>query len=595
MATKAPAHQETSILDPVMIIAVMIMVAVLVTVLWSMFHTKVATVYSWMRIVELFAFKIIGELIPNPLSSWWDFFMYSDARLIEWHHMASSSLVINGLLLVTVIAPISYRVAKRSIRTHPLNHLHFAKPKDYTLHTFTDQMAEYYPHLKLFRKLDLTARSISKGKYRMGDTEKEFAIKHDLLDCIDKEYKINRDRSAEVFRGQMGRLWKSYGNLSTSEYALMAMVIPRIAATDLEMSKEDYDAALVMTEELVSTYWRSSADSYDPETDTLKVDLGLARKSIKTYGKHPNVVRFFKQHAYVSTVLYGMILEARRLGVLAACDVRWLRVIDRRIWLMTDNVGRIVSFCEISGIYCHYLNEVKAKRAIERPMIDAAVKGLFEAVDSFKFDETEVLKIEANLALKKRAKQTLVDLRALARDCQTLVMGLETVKIQGKPVPIGAVLMNERGDVECELYSKLDIEVTDSVIAEIGFDEVRAGRLRDAGLNRGEFCARLIAAVNKHAILVFDPTVLDLIPGFTLSAKMVVNLSEQYEIETKQVQPLPDALVAIGHVTVNHPYPDHPTAPDMAKAAKSLWVWLQKQAILHEKEARAANASRRGR
>lgn len=595
MAKQPPSPSSQSFADPMLIVAGAFMAFVLGAVLWSTFHTQIATAYSWLRIVELFIFRVLAEVISNPLGNWWDFFWYSDKSLIEFKHMTSSSLVFNLVLLVAVIIPAAVWIAKRSLKTHPLNHLHFAKGKDYDLHTFTDRMAEYYPHLKLFRKLNLTARSVNKGKYRMADTEKQFAIKHDLLDKVKgDEFKVNRDRAIEVFRGQMGRMWTGYGNLSRAEYAIIALLIPRIAATDTEMSQDEYKGALKTTEQLIESYWRSAANTFDEQKDSFVLDLELAKQSVMRYGKHPNVTRLLKQHAYVSTIIYSMLQEARRLGVLAACDMRWLRVVDRRLWLTVNNVGRIVAFAEMSGVYAHFLHEIKQKRAIERPMVDAAVKGLIEAVDSFKFDEKEVAEIERRLAAKNRSEKTLVDLRALSREQQTFVLGLETISYGGKTSLAGAVLMNERGDVEFEAHCKPQITLDDVAIAELNLSDERIAGFVQAPLSPSELCTQLVEQANKHAILVYGVDLLEMVPGLTRSAASIVDLAEQYELESKQKVTLAEAGEHIGHVTVNKPFPVLPTASELAQASRDLWVWLQKQQIKREKEQRAAEAANKG-
>lgn len=566
-----------SFFDPMMVGVVIFLIIVLTAILWSRFHTEIATAYSWLRMVQFFPFWSVGEVLSflsTPFHAWFEFFWKSDRSLMGWVHLAGSSLLANVFTLLFVIVPAAVWMAKKSLATNPYNHKHFGRTKDYTLHSFTDRMAEHFPHLKLFRKLNLTKHSINTGKYRMADTEKQFAIKHDLLDRVKgNEFKVNRDRSVEIFRGQMGKLWTSYATLSRSEYAIIAALIPRLAATDEMMSEDEYKTALATTESLMAGYWRSAADSYDTDKDKLSIDLDAARNSVRKYGKHPKVMKIVKAHAYVATIIYAMLSEARTLGVLAACDMRWLRVTDRRIWLLYNNVGRIVAFAEVAGIYCHYLHEQRNKRAMERPQVDSAVKGLIEAVDSFKFSDLEIDEVNKRLAAKEEAEKVVIDLKAVEKTRRTLVLAVATVGSASKVDVLEAALITENGDTIYNERCKPAVDIDEEARRAFGLGDAElvdiVKRPEPAKLKE-----KLLELCNGHRVVVFNDAAGAAVPGLDRSAGELVSCAALLGGEGAGTVYDAGAVMQL-----SVPVPGKRSAMAEAKACREVWIELQKRAL----------------
>ena len=543
--------------DPMMMMFGAAAIAALVFVFWTRFHTEIATGYAWVRIVEFSPFMVLsniyagiagGVLVAGGLAlffkkkalakyglmlvlggvflmaafffghvyaSWFTFFFGSDKSLIEWRHLTQSSLFANLFTLFVFIVPTAIWIARKSLACNPLNHKNFAKPRAHTLHTFTDQMAVHYPHLKLFRKLNLSAKSIDSGKYRMSETEKQFAIKHRLLDRIKgREFDVNSERSKVVFREQMGELWTSFGALSRAEFAVVAVLVPRIAATDPDMSADNFKKATAMTMALIDQYWRNAADSYDPKTDTLSIDLKMAKQSIKTYAGSKRVGKFLKQHAYVGTVIYAMLLEARKLGVLQPAEFRWLRVMDRRLWLLIDNCGKNVSFAECGALYAHWQNELRQKRAIERPKIESAVVGLADAVASFKFSDSEYEEIMSQI--KSDATRVLIDAALIAKKAKTMILSLLIIG-EGKRDIFEVALLAENGEIIYQQRCKTMVAITEQVRDQFALtDEDIDGlvKLPDSGAVR----AKVLELCNGNNIVTFDKRDFLLIDGLDRSA-----------------------------------------------------------------------------
>lgn len=50
------------------------------------------------------------------------------------------------------------------------------------------------------------------------------------------------------------------------------------------------------------------------------------------------------------------------LGVIAPCELRWLRMYDRNLWALVQSVGRPSVFVEQLAAFSHYTSECYYKR-----------------------------------------------------------------------------------------------------------------------------------------------------------------------------------------------------------------------------------------
>lgn len=616
MASQNPKQPGTDV-DPMMVLVGAAAIAAMVYICWNTYHTQIATAYAWVRVVEFSPFTVLsnrystiagGVLAAAGLTlffkkkdvakygvllvllglfliaagvagklyaSWFEFFLGSDKSLIEFSHLTKSSLFANLFTLVVLIVPYAVWVARKSLACNPLNHKNYARSKDHTLHTFTDQMAVHYPHLKLFRKLNLTARPIDSGKYAMAETEKQFAMKHKLLDRIKgKEFEVNRIRAADAFRNQMGKMWTSFGALSRIEFAVIAVLVPRIAATDPGMSEANFKKATEMTMALLDQYWRNAADSYNPEKDTFTLDLTLAQKAVKTYGGSARVKRFMKQHAYVGTVIYAMLLEARMLGVLQPAEFRWLRVVDRRLWILIDNCGKNVSFAECGAIYSHWLNETRQKRAIEKPMIDNAVAGLIDAVASFKFSDTEAETIMSQIASDQ--ERLSIDADLIAQKKKHVFLSLLIIGEGTKRDIFEAALLSESGEMLLHQRCRTVAAITNDVRVHFGLtdDDVDAlVKLPDSAFVR----SKLLELCNGHNVIAFDKNDFLLIDGLERSAASLADCRAENPLDLRHSAIAAGLIPETSIVT-----PTDALTP--AQWTRKLWVEQRKVQLRNEAE-----------
>lgn len=605
-APKAPGQQQDW--DPAHILILLLLTLALVIIFWMAAHTVIARLYGWVRIAQFAVFKvfhsrwvslfgvvltgagfaigriyrrralgkwcifpgiflIIAGLVGGIYASWFDFFVGSDPSLIQWGHLTDSSMWANGFTLVAFVIPMCVWTARRSLHTNPTNHLHYARAADYTLHSFSDEMGKHYPHVRLFRKIDLTARSIDEGKYRMPDTEKQFAMKHALLDRTDKSgvYRVNSERATAVFREQLGTLWRSFSDLSKWEIAVLSVLMPRIAATDVEMSDEDYKAALETTNRLVASYWEIGDRTYNTETDTLDVDVTEGLAAIRKYYRSPKVAKYFKKHAYVYTILYAMLNDARSLGVLPSNELRWLRVVDRRLWLVINNVGRTVAWTEVSGVYGHYVHELKKRRSLEKMEVGNAVKGLCEGVEGYRFSEDEVAKINAQLHEEEKAKM-VVDPKAVAKERKTLILGALRVRHDGREDFLEVALIGEDGSTVYSQRCQPSVP-REAIERDYHLTDEDVSALLKMPLSQ-DVRKRLIELTNGQDVVAFYRGECALVPGLDRSAASVRTLEDPDDGMDLRTAGVMDEVIDRSH--------EIHTAVDAAQVARLLWIELRK-------------------
>ncbi|WP_454727836.1 MULTISPECIES: secretion/conjugation apparatus DotM-related subunit [Cupriavidus] len=615
MSTQKPQAKPT--VDPFMLILGVGMIVLVAWLFWNKYHTAIATAYAYVRIAEFSIFVVLGHwisgvvggvlaatgvaarfafrplrryatplmglggllcggwLVGSIFGSWFTFFVASDKSLIDFDHMTLSSLHANLFTVIVCIVPLAVWIGRRSLAVNPLNHKNFARPKPYTLHTYTDAMGQLYPHAKLFRKLKLTEKSVNEGKYRMPDTEKQFVLKHRLMDRakVEGEYAVNRERAGVVFRGQLGKLWRrSWKELSRTELMTLAILVPRIAATDPDMPDHEYDAALEATNKLIQDCWKQT-EAYDEAQDTFALSVDKALATLKQYAGKRKVREYLERHAYVSTIIYAMLTHARTLGVLQAAELRWLRVLDRRLFILVDNDGRQVAFTEVAGIYSHYLYELSRKKAAERPSMEGAVKGLIEAVDSFKFTDDERAKIEATL---NADKPVVIDPKVIEKPISRVMLHILPVGHGASLDIFELALLAEDGKALFESRCRPRTPIED-IVDRYPLDDNDVMVLQTAPTS-DELRRKVLELCNKQGVVYYGADLTALVPGIDRSAQSVQNL------QTNTDHDLVMASIDEG-VADPAKNPQVSSAHGGALMLRQLWVARAKRALHEQAEA----------
>jgi intracellular multiplication protein IcmP len=164
-------------------------------------------------------------------------------------------------------------------------------------------------------------------------TEQGFADKHGII----TSRLFDRRKAAVVFTKQVGRTWPSRGwkKLRKHERALYGIFAARIC-----QQKDEAKAAL---KQLSMNMGKGGNRSFEP-------GIALAEK----YGREKDVLEIVSRHRYVTSVLAGMLIEARVFGILASSEFIWLRPLDRDLWYLINSIGRRTPHTEAAGSFANF-------------------------------------------------------------------------------------------------------------------------------------------------------------------------------------------------------------------------------------------------
>lgn len=80
------------------------------------------------------------------------------------------------------------------------------------------------------------------------------------------------------------------------------------------------------------------------------------------------------KHYYKNCIFLTMLLQGRETsGVLAACEMIWVKIENRPFWYILSQAGRTAAFPEVSGLWSHYLAETKVGRRMAAPRVENAI------------------------------------------------------------------------------------------------------------------------------------------------------------------------------------------------------------------------------
>lgn len=434
MATAQPGEGRTITFDDPLFIGLMFLSIYLAGwAIWFFWHTSLSTAYAYLRYIEFYLFHAAGEAgnIPGVenIHDWIGGLCSPeglagkctrDFSTVAWSEIGNSSLYVNmGLLVCLVIYCV--RLFIQANKTHPK--LRFIK--SHTIKSYVHEQMSIinpkdgnllYPHLRLFSALDLIAEPLDHPIFGMSDTSKQFVFKNRLVAGWRQEDSfwaptLDRQKTAVVLREQLGKHWTSSGNLSPGETLLVAIAMPRVAATDISLDDKAFEAAKAASDDVIRYCWeqfqppkakgkskKHKLKQEDPNAWlTPTIDLTMPREVIKRYIGRAPVQSIIERHGFNRTVIFALFMQARRLGVLQPAEMRWLRFYDRSLWYVLETIGRQAGFAEAAGVLSHYLYEAKAGTSLVEPQLDKAITGIDAAIGNFKFTGADKARYEADI------------------------------------------------------------------------------------------------------------------------------------------------------------------------------------------------------
>lgn len=418
MSSKAGGEKTFTWDDPAILLGVLAAIYCACWAAWYFAHAEISMLYIYVRYVQLWLLNALGGVIDLPgvasVRAWVQLMCQPDGlgpcqrdfSTVKWKDISNSSIAMNVFCLILMVV-MCVRMFLRTNATHPK--LNFTKT--HNIKSFVKENKRLYPHLRLFSEIDLISQPLDHPVFGMSLTSRQFAYRHRLISGWKEETDgswtptLDREKALQVFRVQLGRHWTKSTELSTSETLLVAIAMPRVAATDPSLDEVKFKDAMKDSEDLLKWCW----DQFKPPAPAKKkgeaeasplawlqpeIDLEYPRSIILKHIGHPAVQVLIEQHAYIRTIIFALFMQARRLGVLQPAEMRWMRFFDRELWYVLETIGRQAGFAEAAAVLSHYLYESKAGTALVEPQLDKAVNGLELAMTTFRFSSSDKLAYE---------------------------------------------------------------------------------------------------------------------------------------------------------------------------------------------------------
>lgn len=339
-------------------------IGVAIFLTWYFFHTEIVTVtYKFkfweIRLLSLFTHSLqpladqISQMGPGNFAAvtYQDFFNVCTQVGLVLRYPVIALMGIFAIILFISHAGMRYR-------------------KLYSMDRLVEEERENWPQITPVASLDLVKQNVDEGPWAMAMTPMQFAKKHRLLqeeravgNVLQRsriEVSLLRDEAYRVFALQLGPYWTRPEDLNIHTRALLAIFAAR--------ANRDRDGANKLLLQISAS------------TTTGKLDFSGTDELLNKHKNFKPVVKVMQRHAFVLTIMAGMLKLARGDGVVASADFLWLKPVDRTLWFMLNGVGRQTPSTEVAGPFAHWLAEVKFGRRLLVPMIDEAVNALEQGI-----------------------------------------------------------------------------------------------------------------------------------------------------------------------------------------------------------------------
>lgn len=366
-----PSNNSDNDMDMIWIILGGLAVVIAIWMFWGG-HIVKAMFLVWKA--EITVFSLFTDKF-SALDAWmntrWN--ATGDVSWRQFSYMAREMGNYTRFVMLAILLPIVYK-------------LFMAMPEErfkrkFDMRSLAEVQGKKFPFITPPLQENLIDKDPTEGPWASGMTEKEFAVKHELLS---EEKTILRDKAEGVFKAQLGRHFESLKFLNDHERALFALFAMR-ACFDLDEDNQPYSTLLI----------NQFATSY---TATKKLDMTGVNDMIRRCATHKEwkkIQRVMTRHAYVTTMLCSMLQLGRQSGVLAPVNFLWLKPVDRTLWYALHQMeppspsslpGQLVrkrAWAEAAGVRAHWIAEKLSKRALMMPVVTEAVNGLELAINEF--------------------------------------------------------------------------------------------------------------------------------------------------------------------------------------------------------------------
>lgn len=421
-------------------------------VIWLRFHTEIATAYIYFQLAYSYPIYLIKMLFLHigVNLSFLDILLKASIELCQNSNPyslvqqctgADSYSKIKFMKLMeaampwnTVFSGVALVVIFLGYRNVEENHPNKKFMKNHTLDSFMEEQKQNHSHLKIYADFNLLQVNQNEGPLMGMKTVQEFALENGLVnadeprmiktidngvtksqdDQSEKVPVVDRDALIPILRDQLGSLWVGVDFLTDAEAILLAMYLPRACSVDPLMHNDEFKAIEKDYQELEEEFWSIASEDvlsseqfmpngeysdgspiYPSGNKSLeKFNIPKLKQIINQYIDYSVPQKLLAKHAYTRTFIIAVIYEARRLGVMAPCQLRWLKFYDRVMWALLQNIGRPSFFSENMGAISHYTAETVAQDKIYQPHFDVAIRGFEYQLKSYLYpdENMEILK-----------------------------------------------------------------------------------------------------------------------------------------------------------------------------------------------------------
>lgn len=358
MSNRQPGDPDST--DSAMIVVVAVVVIAIIS--WILFHTGISGAAIALRsfqmdLIGLFyepAAQISDQIKKyNPEAI--DFSLLSTIMKVTGDYTKWFYSLIAMILLVVVFfgAPL-----EKYKRVH-------------TMQSLKDQEVKIWPFIAPTMNLELVKGDITKGKWAVSQTEREFVTKHGLLN--DKG-EVIEEKARQVFSAQIGRPWRGYADLKPYEKGVFASLLLYIHGERKVAEKHLGDIALAFNNESQTPSFKEGAFDFADSVYEKYADSRYLKGAVE-------------RHYYVYTVFAILFQLAKIDGVAPSSLCVWLKPTDRRLWYTLNAVGSYSFFVECAGVMSHWLAEKSLSDPIITPTVKSAVDGLKDALLEFCEDD----------------------------------------------------------------------------------------------------------------------------------------------------------------------------------------------------------------
>ncbi|MFZ9035709.1 MAG: type IVB secretion system coupling complex protein DotM/IcmP [Francisellaceae bacterium] len=323
-----------------------LVLGLVVVALFIYFHD---TIMGLMITVKLFEARSLGFFVPTAdnVVKW---ILHTPVQQVSIADIyAISSLL--GHYLRWLDITIGFIAIVLLYRYHP-GRKHITR---HSRQSLVGALSREFPQTAPVLDKNLEREDINSGAWRMAETPLEYLKSHALLDA---DHNINAFRLHELLVEQIGRPWRGIEELTDVEKALFGVL-----------------AAFV-------NYDRAKATSVmEPLNNTAldnKPDFTAAHRLAYEYIDSKAVKKCIHRHYYVYTMMTEMLELARKSGTVASANFLWLKVKDRHLWYVLNNVGRHAVFIEAAAVRAHHQAESLIGVALKEPVVYKVCDALYQ-------------------------------------------------------------------------------------------------------------------------------------------------------------------------------------------------------------------------